>query len=299
MVLLSRVLDLLFGNGGVRLYELRVGERGRYVCFSYWWGKCQLFIMIWVMLGDWKEGLFWEKILKLFQDVIDIVRELGVRYFWIDSFCIVQDDVEDWYRELRKMCVIYQNVVVIVVGMVGFGCEDLLVLMRERIVVGKLKDGMGYRFEVRLMDKYLSGLLSYVYFGKMLFGRGWVYQERFLFWRIIYCCLDELVWECMELVECECFEGVSWMIIVDWFRLEIKVIQMWLLREVLVLEQWRVWYDMVRVYIMLDLIKILDRVVVIFGLVVEMQYLRKGLYVVGLWEDSFLCDFVWYIGMVI
>ncbi|KAK4652004.1 hypothetical protein QC762_0098530 [Podospora pseudocomata] len=295
-VLPSRVLDLLPGNGGVRLYESRVGERGRYACLSHRWGKCQPLTTTRATLGDWKEGLAWEKIPKLFQDAIDIARELGVRYLWIDSLCIVQDDAEDWYRESRKMCAIYQNAVVTVAGTAGFGCEDSLVPTRERTVAGTLKDGTGYRFEVRLMDKHLSGSPSHVHFGKTLLGRGWVYQERLLSRRIIHCCSDELVWECMESVECECPEGVGWMTTADRSRLEIKAIQTRLPREAPVSEQRRVWHDIVRAYTALDLTKISDRAVAILGLAVEIQHSRKGLYAAGLWEDSFLCDLAWHTG---
>lgn len=34
---------------------------------------------------------------------------LGVRYLWIDSLCIVQDDAEDWAREAGQMAKVYRN----------------------------------------------------------------------------------------------------------------------------------------------------------------------------------------------
>ncbi|KAF5694453.1 serine threonine kinase [Fusarium denticulatum] len=34
-----------------------------------------------------------------FQDAITVTKGLGVRYLWIDSICIVQDDDDDWKRE--------------------------------------------------------------------------------------------------------------------------------------------------------------------------------------------------------
>ena len=36
-------------------------------------------------------------------------RNLGYRYLWIDSLCIVQDDQEDWDREATLMYNVYTN----------------------------------------------------------------------------------------------------------------------------------------------------------------------------------------------
>ena len=33
---------------------------------------------------------------KSFQDVISVARVIGIRYLWIGSLCIVQDDHDDW-----------------------------------------------------------------------------------------------------------------------------------------------------------------------------------------------------------
>jgi hypothetical protein len=39
---------------------------------------------------------------------MQVVRRLGVRYLWIDSLCIIQDD-EDWAREASYMYDVYSN----------------------------------------------------------------------------------------------------------------------------------------------------------------------------------------------
>lgn len=33
---------------------------------------------------------------KTFFEAVAIVRNLNIRYLWIDTLCIVQDDLEDW-----------------------------------------------------------------------------------------------------------------------------------------------------------------------------------------------------------
>lgn len=46
---------------------------------------------------------------KTFVDAITITRHLGIRYIWIDSLCICQDDAEDWARESARMCNVYSK----------------------------------------------------------------------------------------------------------------------------------------------------------------------------------------------
>lgn len=47
-----------------------------------------------------------------FQDAVMTCFALKIRYLWIDSLCIVQDDVEDWKCESSRMSSIYGNYIV-------------------------------------------------------------------------------------------------------------------------------------------------------------------------------------------
>jgi hypothetical protein len=40
---------------------------------------------------------------------VSITRGLGINYLWMDTLCIIQDDVEDWEHEASKMDRVYQN----------------------------------------------------------------------------------------------------------------------------------------------------------------------------------------------
>jgi len=60
-------------------------------------------------LHDRKEGIPWKDIPKTFQDAMVVTRSLGLRFLWIDSLCIIQDDLDDWALESSKMCHIYAN----------------------------------------------------------------------------------------------------------------------------------------------------------------------------------------------
>jgi len=46
---------------------------------------------------------------KTFRDAVSVTRALNIRYIWIDSLCIVQDDLENWKQEAAKIASIYEN----------------------------------------------------------------------------------------------------------------------------------------------------------------------------------------------
>jgi Heterokaryon incompatibility protein (HET) len=60
-------------------------------------------------LSEYQRRLVWNNLPKAFQESIDFVRSLGIRYLWIDSLCIVQDDQDDWEQNSGRMANIYQN----------------------------------------------------------------------------------------------------------------------------------------------------------------------------------------------
>jgi hypothetical protein len=56
-----------------------------------------------------RRGIAWSEVSKYFRDAIAITRKLGIRYLWIDSLCIIQDDREDQELEAIKMGSVYGN----------------------------------------------------------------------------------------------------------------------------------------------------------------------------------------------
>ena len=75
---------------------------------------------------EFSVGIYLHDIPKNMQDAIYAAKKLAIQYLWIDSICIVQDDVEDWRNEAARMGNYYRNAVVILSslrasdGSVGF-----------------------------------------------------------------------------------------------------------------------------------------------------------------------------------
>lgn len=95
----------------------------RYVAFSYCWGSQlpdspPLLKLTDAQLESWTNpdgGIPLTEFPKSYQDLVSICKCLGVRYAWIDSLCIVQDNRHDWERESAKMNDIYENAYLTVV----------------------------------------------------------------------------------------------------------------------------------------------------------------------------------------
>ena len=56
-----------------------------------------------------RNGIPISELSKLYQDAVKTCRQLGVRYLWIDSLCIIQDQELDWTHEIATMGQVYSN----------------------------------------------------------------------------------------------------------------------------------------------------------------------------------------------
>jgi len=61
-------------------------------------------------------GIEWDALTKTFQDAVIMARRLGVRYIWIDSLCIIQNDKHDFAKEVHQLALIYGHAFVVLAG---------------------------------------------------------------------------------------------------------------------------------------------------------------------------------------
>lgn len=110
----ERLLIWTYENEG-RDYGLRLVDteneppRSKYIALSYCWGSGAPLKLTTRNLSRLQHRIFWQELPVLFQDFLRVAEELGIRYLWIDSLCIVQDDTHEWARQSRNMDKVYQN----------------------------------------------------------------------------------------------------------------------------------------------------------------------------------------------
>ncbi|USP79221.1 uncharacterized protein yc1106_06495 [Curvularia clavata] len=103
----SRVL-LIRGPQQVELYESN-RETVPYACLSHCWGKKHIIRTTKATLQHHKQSISWKRLPLTFRQAISFTYRLGLKHLWIDSLCIIQDDVEDWRFEGSKMSQIYSG----------------------------------------------------------------------------------------------------------------------------------------------------------------------------------------------
>jgi hypothetical protein len=93
----------------VKLVETVKGQMGRYIALSHSWGLSHRIKTTKTTIQDHKRDIRLSMLPKTFQDAIFCARKLRIRWVWIDTLCIIQDDEEDWIAEAAAMGDVYSN----------------------------------------------------------------------------------------------------------------------------------------------------------------------------------------------
>jgi hypothetical protein len=189
-------------------------ERGHYVALSHCWGPRMPVKLTASTLDLLVAGFSVSSLPKTFQDAIEITREIGVSYLWIDSLCILQDSSEDWAFESRRMSDVYSNALLTIAAEQSVSCDGGIFSKRSKsdtlsipirvsacecnhcTIFARWQRLRRYPFATHSTEPKpeRSGLHS----------RGWALQERLLSTRILHFSRKELAWECATRIACEC-----------------------------------------------------------------------------------------------
>ncbi|KAH6661757.1 heterokaryon incompatibility protein-domain-containing protein [Halenospora varia] len=209
----TRVLDVgdPRNSDSLRLHCTEGGERGRYIALSHCWGnlnESQKFCTFGCNIDSLRKGIDFDKLPKTFQDAVIVTRELGERFLWIDSICIIQSHEKcsdecrkrsDWDTESKKMETVFSSAYCTIAAS---SAEDSTKGFlnprppRQCVKVSNASDTPLYICE-HIDDFHRDveeGVLS---------QRGWVLQERALSRRTIHFTEKQTYWECGKGVHCE------------------------------------------------------------------------------------------------
>jgi len=268
----------------IRLNHTRkFSERPAYLTLSHCWGGLNLFNLTTDSLEQMQEQIPFERLCQTFQDAIHITRQLGFKYIWIDSLCIIQDNDEDWRQEASRMASVYGfstlNIAAASAKNGTFGCfshrsEHVLQYMR------------GVQVDLTGHGPYTIHDMSQYYESSVLKGplaqRPWVLQERILSPRIIWFSNRGIFWECREKMASETFPDH----IPDFYRrMELGD------RDVEKLASR--WSSLVQKYTKGKLTFPGDKLIAISGLATMVQQQTQDMYTWGLWRRGFEVQLCW------
>ncbi|KAK4175462.1 putative heterokaryon incompatibility protein [Triangularia setosa] len=294
----KRVLDVSppGEHGELRLYETSKGAKGRYIALSHRWGQTQPLTTTKKAIGNWRQTIPWADVPQAFRDAITVTRKLGIRYLWIDSLCIVQDDPQDWAEQAPEMCSIYSNALLTISATrCDEGCTDTLFPDFQRTVT--VAGDPSITVAVRAEGPHVSSSTHYP-----LLQRAWVFQERLLSRRVLHFGYDELNWECMEKAWCECDPNTAYAVLPHLKSPRSRNPTSKLAPNSPTPAHHEMWRKMIYWYTQQQLTFSTDRGPAILGLAKEHMTLTRpkdSTYLSGLWSDSLVGDLAWEVVAVV
>lgn len=197
----TRVVDVGVGSD---LRDIRVvhshGEMGYYMALSHCWGGRITPLLTTETIQSFNTTLPYSDLPANFQDAITITRELGVRYLWIDSLCIIQDSKDDWKVESLKMADVYRHAVLTISALSSPGSTHGIFPQSPRPnsptntvkLSGRIKSGEVNISRKNTKSEYLTALALKC----PLYRRGWCLQEMVLSPRQLLYGEQQIYWQC-------------------------------------------------------------------------------------------------------
>jgi hypothetical protein len=229
----KRVLDVLLApdSKSVVLHESEWNEgeqryeHGQYVALSHIWGLGKLPKTTKENLQSHLKGIAWSALPRAFQEAVALTRALGIQYLWIDSLCLVQDDIQAKLEESVRMDEIFGNafLTIAATSATDSGSQPLFPIKTPPFKV-QATDTKGQlsKIYVREQPSHYSFKAPFDEGSHMnewelpfnmsdeanlhtpLLKRAWAYTERLLSPRVLHFTKSEMILECREGYNCEC-----------------------------------------------------------------------------------------------
>jgi hypothetical protein len=165
------------------------GNDHPYVALSYLWGK------------PTKKSRFYKALPntlpQTIEDALQVTKQLGYRYIWIDRFCINQESDEEKQEQFPNMDVIYSNAQITIIAAAGDGPDHGLPGITPR-APNQPSVRIGKHSLVSAMKDPMSSILQSTWN-----TRGWTYQEGILSCRRLIFTDEQTYFECRSMYCCE------------------------------------------------------------------------------------------------
>jgi hypothetical protein len=234
---------------------------------------------------------------KTYHDAITITRELGIQYLWIDSLCIIQDDVKDWEQEAARMASVYENAQVTIAAAWGkngdSGCfhdslPSIVIEFHEQTCFKSSKDSTRQLYLNPHPDprRYVGGA--------SLNSRAWALQEIILSRRTIIFAEDQLYWHCTSRYESE--NGLE---SIDDMATAVLSVPSLGLRirhpDIPTYELYDGWQATMQNYSSRFLTRSSDKLAALAGVTQMFQRVTKDVALAGLWRNYIYRGLLWHV----
>ncbi|KAH7074194.1 heterokaryon incompatibility protein-domain-containing protein [Paraphoma chrysanthemicola] len=311
----TRLLDV--GDGAIRLieteHELEQDSERDFVALSHCWGLVPIIRTLKDNYEAHRKSITPDALSKTFREAISTTRQLGHRYIWIDSLCIIQDDGDDWSKEAATMADVYQCAVLTIAAAHAPGGDIGCYAYRDGLLE------LPFVIEVPQADSaHPPHKILFSSYGRVgalgggdpvLFGRAWVLQEQLLSPRILMYDGTQLKWECLTMYGSESSPTSG----ITRHELYHKSIRTGIMddkeffdyprnatEEQRGYDFWprmkhQYWCNLVMDYTHRGMTKSKDRLVALAGIAQALSRHTNNSYWAGLWSDHFTTGLLWYI----
>lgn len=197
----TRLIDVNNAESSLCLIETDESVRYTYLALSHRWGKLkeeEKFCTCGKNIDNLMKEIPYAALPKNFQDAVRVTRRLGIKYLWIDSLCIIQDNQKDMAAEVGRMEDVFSHAYcTIAASSAASSLEGFLGERTQRYYVA-LQTSKGLVYLANAIDDFQKDAEDSV-----LGRRGWVFQERALSRRTIFFTSSQVYWECGKGICCE------------------------------------------------------------------------------------------------
>ena len=137
---------------------------------------------------------------RTIRDALKLVSLLGERYLWVDSFCVIQDEVDTKELQLSSMASIYANAYFTIAAAEGKDADHGISGISGSAEARKTDDGMFRLSDGNQMIAHETGSIAFAPARATTWStRGWTFQEG-LFSRRILLFNGSVSWHCRSSV---------------------------------------------------------------------------------------------------
>lgn len=219
------------------------------------------------------------------RDAIILTQGCGLEYIWVDSVCIIQEDMEDWFTEANRMHEVYANAhFTICAASVDSASAGLFHTRQAWKYVTEPCQLAGKRIAIR------SSSLRELIQRSTWSSRAWTLQEEHLSPRMLYWTPQKIYWSCSK---CLLIEGESPSKPAPTATPRPPE-SSFLAASRSGLDLHERWYDLVESFTKRSLTNPTDRFPAISGIAMRYhRYRESDQYLAGLWRDTFAMDLAW------
>ncbi|KAK8249310.1 heterokaryon incompatibility protein-domain-containing protein [Phyllosticta capitalensis] len=314
----TRLIDVNPGGMGldVRLLEsttIPSGTTREYAALSYCWGSYKPACITTPRTKERNlRRISWDLLPRTFRDAVIFTRGLGLKYLWIDSICIIQEDENDWRKEAGEMFDVYKGSKITLGALFGndstAGLRNLDTATKQQARhVMTLRIGKDewpvfirrhhYLYESKDEDDWLSYADENI--RVPLLARAWTYQERILPPRVLLFAENEVIYQCTVTTQCECGSATkAWYNVFNCDKRRIILATQSspvnrVKGEILLMQE--TWRWVAKTYSPLNVTNPGDRLVALSAVAEQFQRVRpEADYLAGLWSDSLIEDLLFW-----